>query len=219
MLRVITTTSHSAHKCHTGLLTHTLSCMSPQGYVMLVFNRNCASLHHCTLPLCRSHRPCQTFALVSFVVVILLRCCHVLFICVYYLAISVHPFIHSLHLHGPCVCFLFPPQRFIHPSEHPVLSIPFIGMIVIVAVVWCWLSELASQRVRYDRSLSLSDMWCYKRFWHSWRISSCKLQKYIYIFCALVVFNNANTIVLVGFAQVWKLLHQYKGNEFVSDSS
>ncbi|XP_075326279.1 uncharacterized protein LOC142384158 isoform X1 [Odontesthes bonariensis] len=37
-------------------------------------------------------------------------------------------------------------QRFIHPSEHPVLSIPFIGMIVIVAVVWCWLSELASQR-------------------------------------------------------------------------
>ncbi|XP_047242516.1 coiled-coil domain-containing protein 136-like isoform X2 [Girardinichthys multiradiatus] len=39
-------------------------------------------------------------------------------------------------------------QRFIHPSEHPVLSIPFIGMIVIVAVVWCWLSELASQRAR-----------------------------------------------------------------------
>ncbi|KAM7414850.1 hypothetical protein PAMA_019597 [Pampus argenteus] len=39
-------------------------------------------------------------------------------------------------------------QRFIHASEHPVLSIPFIGMIVIVAVVWCWLSELASQRVR-----------------------------------------------------------------------
>ncbi|XP_061780582.1 uncharacterized protein [Nerophis lumbriciformis] len=39
-------------------------------------------------------------------------------------------------------------QRFIHPSEHPVLSIPFIGVIVIVAVVWCWLSELASQRAR-----------------------------------------------------------------------
>ncbi|XP_015819639.3 coiled-coil domain-containing protein 136 [Nothobranchius furzeri] len=39
-------------------------------------------------------------------------------------------------------------QRFIHPSEHPVLSIPFIGMIIIVAVVWCWLSELASQRAR-----------------------------------------------------------------------
>lgn len=39
-------------------------------------------------------------------------------------------------------------QRFIHASEHPVLSIPFIGMIVIVAVVWCWLSELASQRAR-----------------------------------------------------------------------
>ncbi|XP_014840291.1 PREDICTED: coiled-coil domain-containing protein 136-like isoform X1 [Poecilia mexicana] len=39
-------------------------------------------------------------------------------------------------------------QRFIHPSEHPVLSIPFVGMIIIVAVVWCWLSELASQRAR-----------------------------------------------------------------------
>ncbi|KAL6106511.1 ccdc136 [Pungitius sinensis] len=39
-------------------------------------------------------------------------------------------------------------QRFTHPSEHPVLSIPFIGMIVILAVVWCWLSELASQRAR-----------------------------------------------------------------------
>ncbi|KAF6714988.1 Coiled-coil domain-containing protein 136 [Oryzias melastigma] len=46
-------------------------------------------------------------------------------------------------------------RRLIHPSEHPVLSIPFIGMIVIVAVVWCWLSELASQRARYGRSLSL----------------------------------------------------------------
>ncbi|XP_075995713.1 uncharacterized protein LOC142989868 isoform X2 [Genypterus blacodes] len=42
-------------------------------------------------------------------------------------------------------------QSFIHPSEHPVLSIPFIGMIVIVAVVWCWLSELASQRARRVR--------------------------------------------------------------------
>ncbi|XP_037109791.1 coiled-coil domain-containing protein 136-like isoform X1 [Syngnathus acus] len=39
-------------------------------------------------------------------------------------------------------------QSFIHPSEHPVLSIPFIGMIVIVAVVWCCLSELASHRAR-----------------------------------------------------------------------
>ncbi|XP_049930146.1 sarcolemmal membrane-associated protein-like [Epinephelus moara] len=39
-------------------------------------------------------------------------------------------------------------QIFIHPSEHPVLSIPFIGMIVILAVIWCWLSELASQRAR-----------------------------------------------------------------------
>ncbi|XP_043981546.1 coiled-coil domain-containing protein 136-like [Gambusia affinis] len=39
-------------------------------------------------------------------------------------------------------------QSFIHPSEHPVLSIPFVGMIIIVAVVWCWLSELASQRAR-----------------------------------------------------------------------
>lgn len=39
-------------------------------------------------------------------------------------------------------------QRLLHASEHPVLSIPFIGMIVIVAVVWCWLSELASQRAR-----------------------------------------------------------------------
>ncbi|XP_039664588.1 coiled-coil domain-containing protein 136-like isoform X2 [Perca fluviatilis] len=39
-------------------------------------------------------------------------------------------------------------QRFIHASEHPVLSIPFIGIIVILAVVWCWLSELASQRAR-----------------------------------------------------------------------
>ncbi|KAG7281044.1 LOW QUALITY PROTEIN: hypothetical protein CRUP_016676 [Coryphaenoides rupestris] len=36
----------------------------------------------------------------------------------------------------------------IHPSERPVLSIPFIGLIVIVAVIWCWLSELASQRAR-----------------------------------------------------------------------
>ncbi|XP_032380491.1 coiled-coil domain-containing protein 136 isoform X2 [Etheostoma spectabile] len=39
-------------------------------------------------------------------------------------------------------------QRFIHASEHPVLSIPFLGIIVILAVVWCWLSELASQRAR-----------------------------------------------------------------------
>ncbi|XP_019737337.1 LOW QUALITY PROTEIN: coiled-coil domain-containing protein 136-like [Hippocampus comes] len=37
---------------------------------------------------------------------------------------------------------------FIHPSEPPVLSIPLIGMIVIVGVVWCWLSDLASRRAR-----------------------------------------------------------------------
>ncbi|XP_067357801.1 coiled-coil domain-containing protein 136-like isoform X5 [Channa argus] len=43
-------------------------------------------------------------------------------------------------------------QRFIHSSEHAVLSIPFIGMIVIVAVVWCWLSELASQRASNTRN-------------------------------------------------------------------
>ncbi|KAJ8261678.1 hypothetical protein GJAV_G00157060 [Gymnothorax javanicus] len=30
------------------------------------------------------------------------------------------------------------------PSEPPVLSIPFIGMIVIVALIWCWWSELSS---------------------------------------------------------------------------
>ncbi|CAB1313369.1 unnamed protein product [Coregonus sp. 'balchen'] len=36
----------------------------------------------------------------------------------------------------------------IHSSESPVLSIPFIGMIVILGVVWCWLSELASQKAR-----------------------------------------------------------------------
>uniref|UniRef100_A0A3Q4HYS7 Coiled-coil domain containing 136b n=1 Tax=Neolamprologus brichardi TaxID=32507 RepID=A0A3Q4HYS7_NEOBR len=29
-------------------------------------------------------------------------------------------------------------------SEPPVLSIPFIGMIVIVALIWCWWEELAS---------------------------------------------------------------------------
>ncbi|XP_056132698.1 coiled-coil domain-containing protein 136 [Lampris incognitus] len=30
------------------------------------------------------------------------------------------------------------------PSEPPVLSIPFIGMIVIMALIWCWWEELAS---------------------------------------------------------------------------
>ncbi|XP_076578081.1 uncharacterized protein LOC143314792 isoform X4 [Chaetodon auriga] len=30
------------------------------------------------------------------------------------------------------------------PSEPPVLSIPFIGLIVIVALIWCWWEELAS---------------------------------------------------------------------------
>ncbi|XP_041692818.2 coiled-coil domain-containing protein 136-like isoform X1 [Coregonus clupeaformis] len=39
-------------------------------------------------------------------------------------------------------------QSYIHSSESPVLSIPFIGMIVILGVVWCWLSELASQKAR-----------------------------------------------------------------------
>lgn len=78
------------------------------------------------------------------------------FLSVFALDFSFHPSVHSLppFLWSLCL-FLFPPQRFIHPSEHPVLSIPFIGMIVIVAVVWCWLSELASQRARYGRSLSL----------------------------------------------------------------
>lgn len=69
-----------------------------------------------------------------------------------------NPSVHSFPSSPWSLClFLFPPQRFIHPSEHHVLSIPFIGMIVIVAVVWCWLSELASQRARYGWSLSLSD--------------------------------------------------------------
>lgn len=75
----------------------------------------------------------------------------------FYMSHSVHSCVHSSSLRPPWpLLFWFPPQRFIHPSEHPVLSIPFIGMIVIVAVVWCWLSELASQRARYGRSLSLS---------------------------------------------------------------
>ncbi|XP_029615263.1 coiled-coil domain-containing protein 136 isoform X1 [Salmo trutta] len=39
-------------------------------------------------------------------------------------------------------------QSYIHSSESPVLSIPFIGIIVILGVVWCWLSELASQKAR-----------------------------------------------------------------------
>ncbi|CAL8261318.1 unnamed protein product [Merluccius merluccius] len=46
-------------------------------------------------------------------------------------------------------------QSFIHPSEHPILSIPFIGLIVIVAVIWCWLSELASQRASLSYSTQL----------------------------------------------------------------
>ncbi|XP_064785276.1 coiled-coil domain-containing protein 136-like isoform X2 [Oncorhynchus masou masou] len=32
-------------------------------------------------------------------------------------------------------------QSYIHSPESPVLSIPFIGIIVILGVVWCWLSE------------------------------------------------------------------------------
>nr|XP_046200561.1 coiled-coil domain-containing protein 136-like isoform X2 [Oncorhynchus gorbuscha] len=39
-------------------------------------------------------------------------------------------------------------QSYIHSSESPVLSVPFIGIIVILGVVWCWLSELASQKAR-----------------------------------------------------------------------
>lgn len=87
-----------------------------------------------------------------------------LFFCVFWLSLLgvdyfatwVHSSIPSSSSSPWSFClFLFPPQRLIHPSEHPVLSIPFIGMIVIVAVVWCWLSELASQRARYGRSLSL----------------------------------------------------------------
>nr|XP_029504519.1 uncharacterized protein LOC115119786 [Oncorhynchus nerka] len=39
-------------------------------------------------------------------------------------------------------------QSYIHSSESPVLSVPFIGIIVILGVVWCWLSELASQEAR-----------------------------------------------------------------------
>lgn len=75
------------------------------------------------------------------------------YVCLMYLFSSlIHPLIPMVF-----VFVLFPPQRFIHPSEHPVLSIPFIGMIIIVAVVWCWLSELASQRARYGRNLSPFD--------------------------------------------------------------
>ncbi|XP_030006266.1 coiled-coil domain-containing protein 136 [Sphaeramia orbicularis] len=36
------------------------------------------------------------------------------------------------------------PQNCTRPSAPPVLSIPFIGMIVIVALIWCWWEELAS---------------------------------------------------------------------------
>ncbi|XP_028250336.1 coiled-coil domain-containing protein 136-like isoform X3 [Parambassis ranga] len=35
-------------------------------------------------------------------------------------------------------------QNCTRPSEPPVLSTPFIGMIVIVALIWCWWEELAS---------------------------------------------------------------------------
>ncbi|XP_070848477.1 coiled-coil domain-containing protein 136 isoform X1 [Chaetodon trifascialis] len=35
-------------------------------------------------------------------------------------------------------------QNCTRPSESPVLSIPFIGLIVIVALIWCWWEELAS---------------------------------------------------------------------------
>lgn len=122
------------------------------------FNGKCKSLHHNPSPLYRSHRPCHTFNLVICSGGPFVLLSHHSYLCIYYLDTSIHPFIHSFPSFPWSLClFLFPPQRFIHPSEHPVLSIPFIGMIVIVAVVWCWLSELASQRARYGRSLSLSD--------------------------------------------------------------
>ncbi|XP_061570501.1 coiled-coil domain-containing protein 136-like isoform X2 [Cololabis saira] len=35
-------------------------------------------------------------------------------------------------------------QKCTRPSEPPVLSIPIIGLIVIVALIWCWWEELAS---------------------------------------------------------------------------
>lgn len=94
---------------------------------------------------------------------------HIFIIVISFFSVFLHSFffftwpIPSIHvsIHLPSnppwpLLFWFPSQRFIHPSEHPVLSIPFIGMIVILAVVWCWLSELASQRARYGTSLSLS---------------------------------------------------------------
>ena len=49
---------------------------------------------------------------------------------------SLHASLHS--------CLLSFPQNCTRPSEPPVLSIPFIGMIVIVALIWCWWEELAS---------------------------------------------------------------------------
>uniref|UniRef100_A0A3P8UAI3 Coiled-coil domain containing 136b n=1 Tax=Amphiprion percula TaxID=161767 RepID=A0A3P8UAI3_AMPPE len=44
----------------------------------------------------------------------------------------------------PTLLPLSSPQNCTRPSEPPVLSIPFIGMIVIVALIWCWWEELAS---------------------------------------------------------------------------
>lgn len=154
----VTITSRAANTCHTELLAHyhTELKMCHLKVMLCLFNSKCESLHQNPSLLYHSHRPCHTFDLEI--------CCggpfvllsH-LFICLY--IIWIHPSIHSFPSFPLCL-FLFPPQRFIHPSEHPVLSIPFIGMIVILAVVWCWLSELASQRARYGRSLSLSDALC-----------------------------------------------------------
>lgn len=57
-------------------------------------------------------------------------------------------FISSDHAPSPRAslhsCLLSSPQNCTRPSEPPVLSIPFIGMIVIVALIWCWWEELAS---------------------------------------------------------------------------
>lgn len=120
---------------------------------------NIKSLHHSPSP--RISQPqaishLELSDLCSVVVVHLCRCHTSLSVCfIIWLRRSI---IHSSPSLPWSLClFLFPPQRFIHPSEHAVLSIPFIGMIVIVAVVWCWLSELASQRARYGRSLYLSE--------------------------------------------------------------
>ncbi|KAM4569791.1 coiled-coil domain-containing protein 136-like isoform 2-T2 [Odontesthes bonariensis] len=42
-------------------------------------------------------------------------------------------------------------QNCTRPSEPPVFSIPFIGLIVIVALIWCWWEELGSERGPAER--------------------------------------------------------------------